>query len=103
MARCLRWYSSVQSGMTTGLLIDRDTSRAITVGISLSVNGKQPEIQYMYVLMSEAIHHEFSFSILQVIVYIKRKKNHVYVALGIKVNVCPAESIGLEFSEFSDP
>lgn len=102
MARCLRWYSSVQSGMITGLLIDRDTSRAITVGISLSVSGKQPEIQYMYVLMSEAIHNEFSFSILQVIVY-KGKKNHVYVALGIKVNVCPAESIGLEFSEFSDP
>ena len=40
---------------------------------------------------------------LQVIVYIKRKKTHVYVALGIKVKVCPAESIGLEFSEFSDP
>ena len=88
--------------MTTGLLIDRDTSRAITVGISLSVTEKQPEKQYMYVLMSEAIHNEFSFSILQVIVY-KGKKNHVYVALGIKVNVCPAESIGLEFSEFSDP
>lgn len=61
--------------MTTGLLIDRDTSRAITVGISLSVTEKQPEKQYMYVLMSEAIHNEFSFSILQVIVYIKRKIN----------------------------